>query len=68
MKNPFANDAFRAALYGVFAALGLTAQAFGADDVKVKAILGVVTSLLLVLALVNVPEVKAWFRSWREDK
>lgn len=66
MANPFANDKFRAALYAVFGSLGLVAQVVvKVDSTAVNAVLGVINSLLLFLALVNVDEIKAWLASWR---
>ena len=35
------------------------------DSTAVNAVLGVINSLLLFLALVNVDEIKAWLASWR---
>lgn len=65
--NPFANEKFRASLYGIFASLGVLFEVFGADNRAVQAALGVVMSLLLFLALLNVPEFRAWIKSFRND-
>lgn len=65
-KNPFANDKFRGALYAIFGSLGLVAQVVvRVDSEAVNAILGVINSLLLFLALFNVSEFKDWLNSWR---
>ena len=54
--NPFANEKFRASLYGIFASLGVLFEVFGADNRAVQAVLGVVMVAFNLLGADDVKE------------
>lgn len=57
--NRFQSPEFRAAIYGVFAALALVASVYGLlNDQEITAILGVVSAGIGLLANMNTPTAK----------